>query len=55
MGAKADKHYQWNRTESQDRPTHVWATDFNKGRKASQWRRIVFFTNGTGTVGYCEP
>lgn len=54
-GGKDRQTYQWNRTEPQDRSTHVCATDFNKSRKAVQWRRVSSLTNGIGTVGYCEP
>lgn len=31
-----------------NRPTVKWSNDFNKGTKATQWRKEVFSTNGTG-------
>lgn len=56
IGKRIDNIYQGDRTEIQETNWHRYSyLIFDKGAKATQWKRIVFSANGVGTTGYTYP
>jgi hypothetical protein len=44
---------EWNKIEDppQNKPTHVWAPEFDKEGKNIQWGKEASSTNGTDLIG----